>query len=149
MTPSWEQYEEVDHGGGGKILSRDHFFSLLDLEVKRARRYQNFFSIIVMRLKKLASHDNGVNLSSCYQKLAHLLREEIRESDVVGIVNDNSIAALLPYGDSVCGENAKSRFDKSLKFFDFPKEGYEIKVDQLCFPMDVTNTPDLLNRLLS
>ena len=145
---AWDQYEGADPWGR-RVLPRDHFFNLLDLEVKRARRYQNFFSIIVMRLKKLASHDNGVNLSSCYQKLAHLLREEIRESDVVGIVNDNSIAALLPYGDSVCGENAKSRFDKSLKFFDFPKEGYEIKVDQLCFPMDVTNTPDLLKKLMS
>ena len=149
MTPSWIQYEGEEDSGSRRILSRDHFFSLLDLEVKRARRYQNFFSIIVMRLKKLASHDNGFNLSSCYQKLAHLLREEIRESDVVGIVNDNSIAALLPYGDSVCGENAKSRFDRNLKFFDFPKEGYEIKVDQVCFPMDVTNTPDLIKRLMS
>jgi GGDEF domain-containing protein len=149
MTPSWEQYEEVDHGGGGKILSRDHFFNLLDLEVKRARRYQNFFSVLVIKLKKLSSHDNGVNLGSCYQKLAHLLKEEIRESDVVGIVNDNSLAALLPYGDSVCGENAKSRFDRNLKYFDFPKEGYEINVDQICFPTDSTNTPDLLKRLMS
>jgi hypothetical protein len=73
----------------------------------------------------------------------------MRESDIVGILNDNSIAAILPYGDSMCGENAKSRFDRSLKYFDFPKEGYEINVDQICFPTDSTNTPDLIKRMMT
>ncbi len=149
MTQSWNQCGEEENRGSSGILSRDHFFNLLDLEVKRARRYQNFFSILVMRIKKLASQEKGIDSSSCYQKLALLLREEMRESDVVGVVNDNSIAALLPYGDSLCGKNAKSRFDRSLEFFDFLKEGYEIQVDQLCFPMDVTSTSDLIKRLMA
>ena len=80
MTYSLEQPEKGFGGGKGRILGRDVVLNLLDLEVKRSRRYQNFFGILVMRLNQLANHDNGVHQLSCYQKLTHILEEELREN---------------------------------------------------------------------
>ena len=99
MTYSYERPGKEFGGGTGRILAHDMFLNLLDLEVKRSRRYQNFFCILVMRLNQLSSHDNGTHQLSCYQKLTHLLEEELRESDILGSLGDNCVAAILPYGD--------------------------------------------------
>ena len=131
-----------------RILSRELFIYFLDLEVKRARRYQNFFSILILRLSQLASHDNGKGLQTCHQKLKHLLEEELRESDILGALGENRLVALLPYADISAVGHAKSHFEGSLKFYDFECEGYEVKIEQFCFPVDGTDTPDIVKKVI-
>jgi hypothetical protein len=147
MTHMWDQSGKEFGGGSGRILARDMFLNLLDLEVKRARRYQNFFCILVMKLNQLASHDNGTHRNDCYRKMTHLLEEELRESDILGTLTDDCVAALLPYGDVSAGDNTRSRFEGCLGCYDFKSDGYEVKVEQICFPMDGTNTPDIIKRV--
>ncbi len=131
-----------------RILNRELFIYLLDLEVKRARRYQNFFSILILKLSQLASHDNGKGLKNCHEKLRHLLEEELRESDILGTLAENRLVALLPYADISAGGHAKPHFEGSLKYYDFKSEGYEVKIEQLCFPVDGTDTPDILKKVI-
>ena len=131
-----------------RILNREIFLYLLDLEVKRARRYQNFFSVLILKLVQLSSQDNGGRLQNCYNQLSHLLREEFRESDILGSLGENKLAALLPYADVSTGDQARVHFEASLKYCDFKKEGYEVKIDQLCFPIDGTDTRDLLKKVI-
>jgi len=147
MSRLWDQSGKEWGGGSGRILARDFFLQLLDLEVKRGRRYQNFFCILVMRLNQLSNHDNGTHQASCYQKLTHLLEDEMRESDILGSLNDNCVAALLPYGDAAAGDITRTRFEGSLKYFDFKNEGYEVMIDQIIFPMDGTNTSEILKKV--
>jgi hypothetical protein len=147
MTYALDQSGKGFGGGSGRILTRDLFLNLLDLEVKRARRYQNFFCVLVMRMNQLSSHDNGTHQASCYQKLSHLLTDELRESDILGTLNENCFAALLPYGDCAAGDITRSRFEGSLKYYDFKNEGYEVKIEQLCFPMDGTDTADIVRKV--
>ncbi len=58
-------------GGKGtglkRILSKDLFLYLLDLEVKRGRRYQNFLSILILDLVALPKGDGGTDLETTYQ----------------------------------------------------------------------------------
>ena len=147
MTYSYERPGKEFGGGAGRILARDMFLNLLDLEVKRSRRYQNFFCILVMRLNQLSSHDNGTHQLSCYQKLTHLLEGELRESDILGSLGDNCVAAILPYGDCATGDITRSRFEGSLKYYDFKNDGYEVKVEQICFPMDGTDTAEIFKKV--
>ena len=116
MMYSFERSGKGCEGGTERISPRN-VFNLLDIEVKRSRRYQNFFCILVLKLNRISNHDNGIQQRSCYKKMAHLLKEELRESDIVGILSDNSIAAILPYGDPVSGENAESAVRKELEVF--------------------------------
>src|SRR5512137_1800935 len=84
----WEKGAEM---GLSRILNREIFLYLLDLEVKRARRYQNFFSVLILKLVQLSSKDNGSRLQNCYNQLSHLLREEFRESDILGSLGENKL----------------------------------------------------------
>ena len=130
-----------------RILNKDLFLYLLDLEVKRAHRYQNFLSILIIKLNTLSKDDSG-DLQTSYQMLANLLSEEIRETDILGHLSKNRVGALLPYADVSAGAYAKSRFENTLKCCDFRSKGYEVMIDQVSFPMHGTSTMSLVKRAL-
>ncbi len=130
-----------------RILSREMFLYLLDLEAKRAIRYQNFFCILKLKLSRLPDFENSKGLQTCYQTLIHLLIEELRESDILGSLGDDQLVILIPYGDPSAGGSARSRLEGTLKYYDFKKEGYELMIDQISFPLDGTDTPDLVGKL--
>jgi len=131
-----------------RIPNWEMFLYLLDLEVKRARRYQNFFCILKLKLSRLPDHENGKGLQICYQTLRHLLIEELRESDIFGSPGDDQFAILIPYADLSAGDAVRSRLEASLKYYQSKNEGYEVRIDQISFPKDGTDTPDLVAKLL-
>ena len=131
-----------------RILSRETFLYFLDLEVKRSRRYQNFFSILVLKLAELYSHENSRELQACIQRLAHLLKEEMRDSDILGALEENRLAVLLPYADLLAGGDTRSRFENTLRYYDFGQDGYYVEIEQLFFPRDGTDTPDFIEKMI-
>ena len=132
----------------GRIMGKDLFFHFLDMEVKRARRYQNFLCLLLLNLRKCHGNGNGNSLMTCHQVLTDLLLVEFRESDVLGSLSEEKLVALLPYADKAAGGLAKSRFEGVLKYFDFKKNGYEVAVEQICFPVNGADTIDLIKRTL-
>jgi len=147
-NPPSEQSGIISNGvKGGRVLNKDLFLYLLDLEVKRAQRYQNFLSILVLKLNVLSKDGSG-DLRTSYQMLANLLTEEIRETDILGHLSKNRVGALLPYADVSAGAHAKSRFEDTLKCCDFRSKGYEVMIDQVSFPMHGTSTKSLMEKAL-
>ena len=131
-----------------RILSKDLFLYLLDLEVKRGRRYQNFLSILILDLIALSKGDGGTGLETTYQMLTTLLKDEMRETDIFGALGQNRLIVLLPYADLLAGELAKSRFETILEHYDFKGRGYKVKVHQVSFPTNGTDTAELMKKLV-
>ncbi len=140
--------ESVWKGGANRLLDRESFIQYLDLEVKRSMRYQNFFCLLVLKLNPVSLQEGGKALQSCYQTLAQGAREELRESDVIGSLEKDRMAALLPYADLTTGGTVKTRMEESLRYYDFKREGFEVSIDQVSFPMDGTETIDLLQKVM-
>jgi GGDEF domain-containing protein len=132
----------------GRMLNRDLILYLLDLEVKRGRRYQNFLSILILDLMALSSENGGGDLDTSYQMLTTLLTDEVRETDVFGVLGEKRVIVLLPYADLTAGSQAKSRFESVLKYYDFGSKGYEVKIHQVSFPTNGTDTPDLMQKVM-
>ena len=130
----------------GRILNRDLFLFLLDIEVKRARRYQNFLCLMHFKIDPFSQENDPEGAQACYRKLGHLLMEETRESDIIGSLELDRLVVLLPYADVKAGSHMKSRFEDALKHYDFKKKGVEIRIDQVCFPVNGSNTLDLIHR---
>ena len=131
-----------------RVLNQEVFLYLLDLEVKRSRRYQNFFCILILKLKELPDQNDGRALQACYQRLTHLMAEEARDSDVLGTLGQKRLAVILPYADMSSGSYTRSRFENSLQYCDFTREGYQVVVEQLCFPSDGADTPALVRKVI-
>ncbi len=123
------------------------FLYILDLEVERARRYQDFFSILKVKLLPLPGQEDARGLQKCYRSLLNWLREELRESDLLGSLGDCHLAVLLPYADLSGSKQVKSRLEDSLRYFGFKNDGYEVTIDQICFPKDGTVTKDLIRKV--
>ena len=132
----------------GRILNRDLFHFVLDIEVKRSRRYQNFLCLMLFKIKQFPQEGNRGGLQACYRKLGDLLMDETRESDIIGSLEVDRIVVLLPYADAKAGAHVKSRFEDALKYYDFKSKGIEIKIDQVCFPINGSDTMDLIQRAL-
>jgi hypothetical protein len=132
-----------------RILSRESFLNLLNFEVRRARRYQNFFCILLVKLSPIPRDEmgDGNRLQSCYHTLTKLLLEDLRDSDILGLLEDNQLAILVPYADFSAIAPFRSRLENNLKYCEFGDKGYEVTTDLLCFPVDGTDTADLLVKL--
>jgi hypothetical protein len=145
--------EEGQLGGGipsgpeepfGRILNPDLFHFVLDIEVKRSRRYQNFLCLTLFKIKQLSQDGDRGGMQACYRKLGDLLMEETRESDIIGSLELDRLVVLLPYADMKAGAHVKSRFEEALKYYDFKSKGIEIMIDQVCFPINGIDTMDLI-----
>ena len=132
----------------GRILNKDFFLYLLDLEVKRARRYQNFLCLLLLNIKKFSKNDEEGAFHTCHEALSKLLMEEMRETDILGSLDGNKLAVILPYADKSAGSNAKSRFEGTLKYYDFKSKGCEVNINQICFPINGADTFDLIKKAL-
>jgi diguanylate cyclase (GGDEF)-like protein len=132
----------------GRILNKEIFLYLLDLEVKRARRYQNFLCLLLLNLQQFSNNDDDRNLQTCHQTLSNLLMDEMRETDILGSLGGSKLVVLLPYADKSEGSIAKARFEGTLKYYDFKGKGYEVKIDQVCFPINGTDTVDIIKKAL-
>ena len=133
----------------GRILNRDLFHFVLDIEVKRSRRYQNFLCLMLFKIKQFPQEGDRENVQACYRKLGDLLMEETRESDIIGSLEEmDRLVVLLPYADTKAGAHVKSRFEDALKYYDFKSRGIDILIDQVCFPVNGSDTMDLIQRAL-
>ena len=132
-----------------RILSRESFLNLLNFEVRRARRYQNFFCILLLKLSPILGYENGdrSSLQGCYHALTKLLVEDLRDSDILGSMENNQLAILIPYADLSAIGPFRSRLESNLKYYKFEDKGYEVVMDLLCFPVDGTDMTDLVVKL--
>lgn len=132
-----------------RILDQNLFLFLLDHEVKRARRYQNFICLLHLKINKVFDGELPGELRTCHETLGDLLSVEMRESDLLAPLGENRWLVLLPYADLDTGKRAKIRFEETLRYFDFQKRGIDIAIDPWVFPDNWTSAQDLFQQLLS
>jgi hypothetical protein len=128
------------------MLNRDQFIHFLDHEVKRAQRYQNCFCLLVIRIEPLSEGFKD-GIEGHYQRIRGLIAEEVRESDLTGVLEESRMAILLPYADPVAGGQAKSRLEQTLRYYNFENEDFRVMIQKISFPMDGTNTAGILEEI--
>lgn len=136
------------NGFSNRILNQELFLFLLDLEIKRARRYQNFISLISIRMDNFSKNKKSIDIKEHKKNLSDFLSSEIRDSDIIGSLGDDQLVILLPYADIKTGKKAKERIEESIKYLDFKKIGIGITLDHFCFPVNGADSIDLVKRFL-
>ena len=128
------------------LFVREDFFRFLDLEIKRARRYQNLFGVLRFEL-----YNSGPGVRTNPEKglksVSKLLRDEIRETDILGQTKRNEIMILLPYCDSSGSEVVYTRLDRLIRDFHFGNHEFRINSSYVCFPTEGTDMAEILNKL--
>jgi GGDEF domain-containing protein len=127
----------------GNVLNRQSFLFLLDLEIKRAQRYQNFLSLLSLTFGHLEP-SVGEDASISLKTLANLVKGELRETDIVGQAAGNRILVMLPYADMAGAHTVRDRLEKILYEYGFGREGFAVVINEVCFPTHATSFNDLL-----
>lgn len=127
----------------GNVFDRQIFLFMLDLEIKRAQRYQNYLSLLSFTFGHLDPLP-GESPSISLRTLANLLKHELRDTDIVAQAAGNQLLVMLPYADVVGGHGVRERLEKILYDYGFGRKGFTIEINEVCFPAHATNVDDLL-----
>ncbi len=129
----------------GHVLNIQSFLFLLNLEIKRARRYQNCMSLLSHTFGHL-DPSVGEKASISLKTIASLLKSELRDTDIVGQGGGNRLLFMLPHADMARAHNVRQRLEKILHYYGFGKNSFTIEIDEVCFPTHATNVDELLRR---
>jgi diguanylate cyclase (GGDEF)-like protein len=127
----------------GHVFNRQSFLLLLELEVKRAQRYQDYLSLLSLTFGHL-NPSLGKNPSISFKTLAKLLKDELRDSDIVGEDTGNRFIIMLPHADMARAHRVRERLERILQDYGFAEKGLTMEIDEVCFPTHATSVYDLL-----
>ena len=115
---------------------------LVDLEVRRAVRYSRFFSISHIGLDHTCKDDHGI-----LNTTVDIVREVIRETDVLGYLGDGIFSVLLHNTDAQQASLVSNRIRNRIAEQTFISEGKPLhktaSIGSACFPTH-SNDPNAL-----
>ena len=127
----------------GNVFNKQSFLFLLDLEIKRAQRYQNFLGLLSLTFGHL-NPSVGEDASISLKTLANLVKGELRETDLVGQDSGNRLLVILHHADTVGAHTVRERLEKILYEYGFGRKGFTVEINEVCFPIHATSFDDLL-----
>ena len=113
------------------LFVRRFFFRRLDEEIRRRKRYQTRFSMLMMdidhfkKFNDTYGHEMG---DEVLRVVARTLKAEAREVDVVARHGGEEFCVLLPETDSEGAVKAGDRFRAAIEAQEVPHEGTMLKV---------------------
>ncbi len=122
-----------------KVLRRDVFEYLLDLEVRKATRYK--LPVAVLAIESTGGEglvQTGRALAA--MTLAEGLREELRTTDLIGRASVARYYVVLPFADVAAVQGAMQRLFRERAL---PKHG-RVVAGAACFPAHGSSASDLL-----
>jgi diguanylate cyclase (GGDEF)-like protein len=124
----------------------DHF---LDQEVKRAQRYRLFFSLILAQPNVRLSTRGikaEVKKKEIIKTITHLLRSEIRGSDIIGWVDKGKLFILLLETGNHTALLVGNRLIELIQTYSFDGERVSLSMGAVRFPTDGVNKKDLIDK---
>lgn len=122
-----------------------HFHQKLDLEIKRAKRYQHSLSIIMLDIdhfkyyNDLHGHPQG---NEVLKQMARLIRENTRETNIVARYGGEELIVLLPETEKEVAVQAAERLCSIIEGAVFPFEAEQpdgnltVSVGVASYPVD-------------
>jgi GGDEF domain-containing protein len=130
-------------GMDAEQLSR--FRDLALLELKRAERYRNFLSLLVLNLSEFLSTAGRRKIESreeaekFMEAVVNRVKGGARETDYISRMKSSRLVMLLPETDRDGAKTAGERFQKLLSEFlsDFLESDFEFNI-----PLEITSFPE-------
>ncbi len=122
-----------------KVLRRDVFDFLLDLELRKATRYKLPLALLAIEPAGLDG-PVGQGRALASKALAELLRERLRSTDVIGRASVARYLVLLPLADLAAARGTLERL------FQTPPAmpGERLVAGAACFPTHASRAPELV-----
>jgi hypothetical protein len=136
-------YEE-----GSKLLTPGAFEFVLDSELKRAVRSQNFLTLVVLEAARewegmMVSADDGT-----VHQVAQIIGKEVRDTDLIGHTDRGVLALVLLDADFEHSTRVIDRLVSRIENYDFPTV-LRIAVGAACYPTHAVDADSLKRQAMS
>jgi hypothetical protein len=136
-------YEE-----GSKVLTPVAFEFVLDSELKRAVRSQNFLTLVVVETSRewegmMVSADDGT-----VQEVAQIIGKEVRDTDLIGHTDKGLLAVVLLDSDFEHSSRVIDRVVSRIESYGFPT-ALRIAVGAACYPTQAVDADSLKRQAMS
>ena len=133
-----------------QTLERDFFEYLLDLEVKKAVRYLYFFSLIILQRNRCPKDLSEAEDETLLKKMAFLIREEIRGTDLIGRIGHDKFFIILHQADLQAALKVGERIRDRIEHYAFRVDGREVmltgSIGAACFPTHASDLETLIQK---
>jgi hypothetical protein len=136
-------YEE-----GSKVLTPGAFEFVLDSELKRAVRSQNFLTLVIVEATRewdgvLVSADDGTLL-----EVAQVMLKDMRDTDLIGHIDRGTIAVVLLDADFDDSTRVIDRLVARIDDYEFTTT-LRIAVGAACYPTHAVDAASLKRQAMS
>jgi hypothetical protein len=136
-------YEE-----GSKLLTPGAFEFVLDSELKRAVRSQNFLTLVVVEASRewegmMVTADDGT-----LHEVASLICREVRDTDLLGHTEKGTLALVLLDADFEHSSRVINRVVQRIENYEFPT-ALRIAVGAACYPTHAVDAETLKRKAMS
>ena len=131
-----------------KLLTSDAFEFVLDAELKRAVRSQNYLTLVTV---KASRESEGVTVAAddgTLQQVAQLIGREVRDTDLVGHTDRGTLALVLLDADFDHSTRVIDRLVERIERYEFPG-ALRVAVGAACYPTHAVDADSLKRQALS
>ena len=133
---------------GTRLLTPNAFEFVLDAELKRAVRSQNFLTLIVVEAKRewdglMVSADEGT-----VGEVAKIMGHEVRDTDVLGASEHGTFAMMLLDADYESSTKVIDRLVQRIDNYEFPAK-LRISMGAACYPTHAVDADSLKQQALT
>jgi hypothetical protein len=127
---------------GSRLLAPGAFEFVLETELKRAVRSQNFLTLVVMETRReweglMLTADDGT-----VSELAEIVSREVRDTDLFGRTEKGTLSLLLLDADFDNSARVVDRLMARIDHYDFPRP-LHISVGAACYPTHAVDSASL------
>ena len=138
-------FDKVTH-----TLDREAFEYLLNLEVKKAARYLYFFSLMVLQRDKTSKDFSPTEEEILIRKLAAIVKEEVRTTDIIGRIGNDKFFLILDQADFQSSFKVGGRIKDRIEHYVFKTDGHIVgmttSIGIACFPTHASDIVTLRHK---
>jgi len=136
-------YEE-----GSKVMTPGAFEFVLDSELKRAVRSQNFLTLVMVETSRewegmMVTADDGT-----VQEVAQIIGKEVRDTDLLGHTDKGVLALVLLDADFEHSARVIDRVVSRIENYEFPT-ALRIAVGAACYPTHAVDADSLKRQAMT
>jgi PleD family two-component response regulator len=136
-------YEE-----GSRLLTAGAFEFVLDSELKRAVRSQNFLTLLLLEMSRewegmMVTADEGM-----VREVAEIIGREVRDTDLLGHTDKGTLALVLLDADFEHSTQVIDRVVSRIENYQFPS-ALRIAVGAACYPTHAVDAASLKRQAMT
>jgi hypothetical protein len=133
---------------GNKVLTPGAFEFVLNSELKRAVRSQNYLTLVVVEASReweglTVTADNGT-----LQEVAQIIGREVRETDLIGHTDKGVLSLVLIDADFEHSSHVINRLVSRIEHYEFTT-ALRLAVGAACYPTHAVDAQSLKQQALS